>query len=136
MQHRYGFKDRARETLEEVGGRARGSVAVRVALAELLAEIGDVEAALTELGQVIPPTTDAAMELAGGFGASDVRCHVACGLAWVAYCQHAVASSYVDRNCDDDTPRDISLSCEFELIGSRCAKCARALSLTSAPATP
>ena len=115
------------------GGTATGaSSSVGTAAGEPASLSGANAAASTSVAVDV----DAAMELAGGFGASNVRCHVACGLAWVAYCQHAVASSYVDRNCDDDTPRDISLSCEFELIGSRCAKCARALSLTSAPATP
>jgi tetratricopeptide (TPR) repeat protein len=62
VQARYGFPDRARRTLEG-SGAVRGSRAVRVALAELLAATGDAAAAVRELAEIAPPSPAARDQL-------------------------------------------------------------------------
>ncbi len=54
---RYGFPDRAKTVLEGANG-ARESVSVRAMLAEVLAQLGDVEAAVVELGAISGVATD------------------------------------------------------------------------------
>ncbi|MEC8423818.1 MAG: tetratricopeptide repeat protein, partial [Myxococcota bacterium] len=64
VQERYGFPGRARETLEAATGSVRTTAELRIALAELLVRQEDAEGALFELEQVVPPTAEAAEELA------------------------------------------------------------------------
>jgi tetratricopeptide (TPR) repeat protein len=56
---KYGFGERALSILVELEEPARSSVAVRVRVAELRAEMGDVGAALVEIRQIQPPDEDA-----------------------------------------------------------------------------
>ena len=58
----YGFKDRARQTLEAASD-IRKALSARIALAEILVDLGELEAALEELAQVTAPDAAATQQL-------------------------------------------------------------------------
>jgi tetratricopeptide (TPR) repeat protein len=64
VQARYGFPDRGVATLRGAPAELRETLALRVALGELLSQVGDKAAAAAELAQVQAPDTTARLQLA------------------------------------------------------------------------